>query len=64
MADAKKPTKKAEEVKDNTPLGLNIIIFLLIIFVIWVFTNGNKKDIKTESFMNTKALVPETPTAR
>ena len=41
MDKDKKPTKHAS---GGIPFGLEILLFILLIFVIWVLTGGAKKD--------------------
>jgi len=66
MAENKKPTKKPEShsSKGGMSFGMEVLLFVLAIFIIWILTGGIKKDIKTSGpLIDPSVLVPVTPTS-
>jgi hypothetical protein len=65
MAEKKKPSKKPEShsSKGGMSFGLEVILLLVAIFIIWILGGGAKKEIKTGPFINPADIVPATPTS-
>lgn len=66
MAEDKKPNKKPESPssKGGMSFGMEVLLFILAIFIIWILTGGAKKDIETSGpFINPADIVPVTPTS-
>jgi len=44
MAEDKKPKKKVTHSSGGMPFGLEVLLFVIVIFVIWVLAGGVKKQ--------------------
>lgn len=69
MAEKGKPTKKPEKKPESSSkggmsFGLQVILFVLAIFIIWVLGGGAQKEVKSGPLIDPSILVPATPTSR
>lgn len=51
MADDIKPKKRVEHSSGGMPFGLEVLLFVIVIFVIWVLAGGAKKPVQQKPFI-------------
>jgi hypothetical protein len=66
MAEDEKSDKKSKSSshhsKGGISFGLEVILFIVVIFIIWVLAGGNKKETQEGLFINPANITPTTPT--
>jgi len=60
--DKKKDSKKPKSSGGGMSFGVEVIIFVVFIFIIWMLTGGNKKEVQGGPFINPSNITPTTPT--